>query len=1020
MAFERAPQPGTKEPVFTGRNNGTAGLLKKGFFTDLPRSVKEQLGMVPALHREAVREDEQTGLPREAAKEDESEIVQQSPVAEQPIARKEAPQAPPRFNHEAVVSYDARGKKTIEALPVGLDGVQRYRVTRDVRPEARTPPEVSREAAKEEEREEGSGVELPMQTKLRVSSPDDPAEREADEMADRVMTMPLQREIAPGEEREEVGREASEDELQTKCEDCEAEEKDTLIREEAPEEDTVAAKLQRKGDLSGATVDAGTAAQINSVRSSGGQPLAPGDRAFFEERMDADFSNVRVHTNAAANETASAVQARAFTLGGDIVFNQGEYKPETSDGKRLLAHELTHTIQQGAARSVSRKAGRSLLQRWSQSPIAKVARAERQLQRRHPRQGTPASQQQPESGGILVAVAEATFDGLIRLLEFPPESVFLALGPLGPLYRAAALGFLKKIRAQGGAGMLRLAKNFVTAILSPRFIWGYAKGFGYGFFVDGLLGPFIMLWDLAKITYQAGGWLRRMASALGELNYFAIPGSIVDGVAGAAQWIEQNGPAIIDEIQNQATLGNLRALAGQVITGLVTGSRNVATKVGDGLANYFVRSFSSRTPEANEGLGYSAGYAGGLVSYEILFAIFTAGAGLAVTAGKAGIRTLVAGLKNVLRVIGVGARGERAAIDAVLFVWRELTHLVRGVERLIGRAIEGSPVFRALAARLNQLIERVRAFLASIKQRVEAYQQNRRARQGAERERRAADGRPTRTDGETAPSGQPVPENRLDDFVQVGQYRMGFTPNGRLAICASPCQEARWLIDELREKFKGRNADHILLSLERELAGLEARFARGQDVQTLADSFTRRLKFTEKNLSEKATDLPITSGRARIEARSEYQYIVVDSAKSREFFAKGTLVEEGNELVLQLHFNTVSKDLRSGAIRGEASLNDILAHFYKIHGPDRIRRVRAEWVTGDNISALNRYLLDNEFQQAGLDRTRRLALLIEAIRVTWTGQQMNRLGFRKIVRINVEKSLIPSQVYSNVVVEFAR
>jgi Domain of unknown function (DUF4157)/Putative peptidoglycan binding domain len=84
---------------------------------------------------------------------------------------------------------------------------------------------------------------------------------------------------------------------------------------------------------------------IESLRA-GGQPLPGSVRSFFEPRFGRDLGGVRVHSDARANEAASAVQARAFALGNNVVFGPGEYAPQSYEGQRLLAHELAHTIQQ--------------------------------------------------------------------------------------------------------------------------------------------------------------------------------------------------------------------------------------------------------------------------------------------------------------------------------------------------------------------------------------------------------------------------------------------------------------------------------------------------------------------------------------------------------------------------------------------------------------------------------------------------------------------------------------------------
>jgi hypothetical protein len=88
----------------------------------------------------------------------------------------------------------------------------------------------------------------------------------------------------------------------------------------------------------------------------GGQPLPVSVRAFFEPRFGADFSGVRLHTDKAAGSLADTVQARAFTMGRDIVFGQGHYAPGTLKGKRLLAHELSHVLQQNYNGVIRREA----------------------------------------------------------------------------------------------------------------------------------------------------------------------------------------------------------------------------------------------------------------------------------------------------------------------------------------------------------------------------------------------------------------------------------------------------------------------------------------------------------------------------------------------------------------------------------------------------------------------------------------------------------------------------------------
>lgn len=96
---------------------------------------------------------------------------------------------------------------------------------------------------------------------------------------------------------------------------------------------------------------------VHEVLRSPGQPLDPTTRAFMEPRFGHDLSRVRVHAYEKAAESARAVNALAYTVGRDLVFGTGQYVPETNEGKKLLAHELAHALQQGQAQSAGTVVG---------------------------------------------------------------------------------------------------------------------------------------------------------------------------------------------------------------------------------------------------------------------------------------------------------------------------------------------------------------------------------------------------------------------------------------------------------------------------------------------------------------------------------------------------------------------------------------------------------------------------------------------------------------------------------------
>lgn len=103
-------------------------------------------------------------------------------------------------------------------------------------------------------------------------------------------------------------------------------------------------RLQRKATSAG-HADA-VPAIVHEVLRAPGQPLAPGTRSYMEGRFGRSFADVRVHADARAAESAQAVEAAAYTVGRNIVFGSGRYAPEAADGRHLLAHELTHVVQQ--------------------------------------------------------------------------------------------------------------------------------------------------------------------------------------------------------------------------------------------------------------------------------------------------------------------------------------------------------------------------------------------------------------------------------------------------------------------------------------------------------------------------------------------------------------------------------------------------------------------------------------------------------------------------------------------------
>lgn len=225
------------------------------------------------------------------------------------------------------------------------------------------------------------------QAKLQVGQPDDKYEQEADAMADQVVrrssesqleekagslqtqenkanevqkkehpsgeiqAQPLAAGVTPVFRSEATEEPAPEEEMLQKQEGKEVQ-RDTQTGEHTFPSEADAGMLQRKED---ADSEISTHLESQISQKSGGSAMDPTTRKGMERSFGADFSRVNVHTDAQAVQMSKDLGAQAFTHGTDIYFNEGKYNPSSQSGQHLLAHELTHTLQQGASSSAQPK-----------------------------------------------------------------------------------------------------------------------------------------------------------------------------------------------------------------------------------------------------------------------------------------------------------------------------------------------------------------------------------------------------------------------------------------------------------------------------------------------------------------------------------------------------------------------------------------------------------------------------------------------------------------------------------------
>ncbi|MCY0987747.1 DUF4157 domain-containing protein [Nannocystis sp. ILAH1] len=214
------------------------------------------------------------------------------------------------------------------------------------------------------------------------------------------------------------------------CTACEQEAEDDLIQ-----------RAPRPGAAAPASATpSGFDRALQRARAAQGRPLAGDTLEFMQSRFGARLDRVRLHDDARAAHLAERIHARAFTVGRDIFFNQGEYRPEQPAGRRLLAHELTHTLQQ----------------QGSSLPI------QRSLAARAPSPTTEAVEQSPDPGIGAVGPRIVAFDvrGPTPLVDAPADGLPCALVP-----RSAPVTLAVTLADVGEPAVLRVSEQTVNGSL---------------------------------------------------------------------------------------------------------------------------------------------------------------------------------------------------------------------------------------------------------------------------------------------------------------------------------------------------------------------------------------------------------------------------------------------------------------------------------------------------------------------------------------------------------------------------
>ncbi|MEM9163041.1 MAG: DUF4157 domain-containing protein, partial [Cyanobacteria bacterium P01_F01_bin.4] len=198
-----------------------------------------------------------------------------------------------------------------------------------------------------------SPIASPIQAKLTIGQPGDKYEQEADNVAKAVVQQINSPQVAQREEDSQLTPPNISAMVQAAGDDDLMQEKENKAQRKVDpaQAPIMRLPLQRQSSIPVGPANGEFESSLNQSRS-GGSALEPNVQAQMESAMGANFSGVKIHTDARADQLSRSIQAKAFTTGQDVFFKQGEYNPGSRGGQELLAHELTHVVQQngGAVR----------------------------------------------------------------------------------------------------------------------------------------------------------------------------------------------------------------------------------------------------------------------------------------------------------------------------------------------------------------------------------------------------------------------------------------------------------------------------------------------------------------------------------------------------------------------------------------------------------------------------------------------------------------------------------------------
>ncbi|MCP4132603.1 MAG: DUF4157 domain-containing protein [bacterium] len=469
------------------------------------------------------------------------------------------------------------------------------------------------------------GAKAEVQTKLTVGSPDDVYEQEADRVAESVISM-------------------SDADIQTKS-------------------FNLAIQRKRSSGYSVA-VDSGVESGIRNMKG-GGQPISSQDRRYYEARFNRDFSGVRIHTGNKANQLSKAINARAFTTGKDIFFAKGEYSPETTKGKRLMAHELTHVVQQG--------------------------------------NGFAASIMQRDSD-----FGNSIYSGSLRALawtiEHTPDINFVpivGLGFMAKFMKGMLIGSLQRMSEVKVKNLWKIIVNVTKALTS----WEYMKAYFWGF-LKGFFGDFILLYELPGMARKTADFIGDLVGKISGLSAKDLA-SITSQINSIKGGLVEGGKETVEKILEDIKAGKATSLLIDTLKSFSSFNLEIGKKAGRGITGSLVKYFKENKKDMDKELGSIMGEVSGSIVFVVLIAILTSGAGAAWGPVKAAMKTVTS---IIGKTVGRGIKAAKFALSKLKILFGKIIEGVRGAIQAFGK----SKLFKGLKGKLDDILLKIKYLITHI------------------------------------------------------------------------------------------------------------------------------------------------------------------------------------------------------------------------------------------------------------------------------------------------------------------